>query len=444
MIPKETFTWIPLTVQDSEEELLHIVSAREEYLYTKEGKEYIDGISSWWTCIYGHRHPKIMQAIRKQTEVLDHVMLAGFIHDPAESLSKLILEIADSHFTKVFYSDNGSNAVEIALKLAIQYYKNSSSLSDPPSQQKSDRSKFIVFSASYHGDSIGAMNVSGVTYFNRIFKDLRFPVREFSCPDCTNCSFRKNPENCNTECLDPIREELKQNGESYAGLVIEPLIFGASGMIFYHPKVLRELREITETFGVMFILDEVFTGMGRTGEFFAFQKAGIVPDLVAFAKGLTGGALPLAATLVSGKIYENFLTKDPYLSFFHAHTMTGNAIACSAGLASVEFLSSVVLPRVKSLEGQMQAYMDHLAYNFPERVQNPRVMGAVAAFELNETIGEDEYLNPIGKALRKKLMEEGVLLRPLGNTVYVTPPYTISETSLEKIFRALESAISSL
>ncbi len=438
MIPKDSSVWIPLTIQTSEEHLLNIFSAKREFLYDEHGNEFIDGIASWWTSIHGHCHPKIVSAITEQSSRLDHVMLAGMVHSPAENLAKLLLELSGNLFKKVFYSDNGSNAVEIALKLAVQFYQNSGY------KDKNKRNKFITFSVSYHGDSLGAMNVSGLTYFNRIFASLRFTTKEFPAPNCNSCPFSKKPESCFVECLDSLEKELKTNADEYAGIIIEPLVFGAGGMIFYDKKVLQKLDALKKEHGVLLILDEVFTGMGRTGRPFAFQVADIKPDLVAMAKGLTGGSLPLAATLVSEDIYEKFLTEDPYSSFFHAHTMTGNPIACAAGIASVKLLLSEGLHSVSKLNDQLQKLLWILVGRLPEKIRNPRVLGAVAAFEWNQTIADDEYLNPIGKKLRAELGKHNVLLRPLGSTVYITPCYNISENSLNRIFAALETALPSL
>jgi adenosylmethionine-8-amino-7-oxononanoate aminotransferase len=438
LIPRETATWIPLTIQTSADELIFVSRARAEFLYDSNDIEYIDGTASWWTSIHGHCHPKIIRSITKQAETLDHVMLAGFVHDPAESLAKKLLSLSGNVFEKVFYSDNGSNAVEIALKIAVQYYQNKAGIGE------TDKTQFITFSASYHGDSIGAMNVSGVTYFNRIFSSLRFPTKEFPAPNCHACPVGRSRETCNTECLHDLEIEVTANSGKYAGIVIEPLVFGASGMSFYDAKVLRKLETLANKADVLFILDEVFTGMGRTGNPFAFQTAEIKPDLVAMAKGLTGGSLPLAATLVSEKIYKQFLNEDPYASFFHAHTMTGNPIACAAGLASVEILLEHGLDQVAQLSRSLLSRLEALHAQFPEKVKNPRVLGAIAAFELSANVAVDEYLNPLGKRLKAELLKWGVLLRPLGSTVYITPSYSIHESSLDRIFEALERAITSL
>ncbi|TGL24726.1 adenosylmethionine--8-amino-7-oxononanoate transaminase [Leptospira bourretii] len=429
--PLQTHTWVPLTIQEEGESLIDIVKAEGEFVTDSEGNQWIDAIASWWTMIFGHRHPKLVSALKTQIDELDHVMLAGHIHPAAEALSKSLLELTHFDFHKVFYSDNGSNAIEIALKLTIQYYRNHPDLKP--------RSEFLVFSNSYHGDSIGAMNVSGKNYFNRIFSELRFPTKEFPAPNCMNCPWGKNVSSCATECLNDLELSIKQN--EYAGIVIEPLVFGANGMLFYDKKVLIKLRQLATQTNTLLIFDEVFTGMGRLGEFFAYQVAGVKPDLLVMAKGLTGGMLPLGATLVSEFIYQQFLSKDPYHAFFHAHTMTGNPMACSVGYASVKLLQEDGKVLVKKLESSLEKRIEPFQKKLGKRIQNVRVFGGIFAFEYKETIAEDEYLNPIGKKIREKMREFRVLLRPLGRTIYITPPYTISEKSLDHIFLAMEETL---
>lgn len=430
--PVTTNTWVPLTIQDETEPLLKIISAEREFVTDEHGNVWIDAISSWWTMIYGHRHPKLISALQTQIQTLDHVMLAGNIHEAAEKLSTAILELTNFDYTKVFYSDNGSNAIEIALKLAIQYYENH--------PEFKPRSEFLVFSNSYHGDSIGAMNVSGKNYFNRIFSELRFPTKEFPAPNCMNCPWGKEPTGCNTECLSDLELTIKQ--KEYAGIVIEPLVFGANGMVFYDKKVLVKLRELATYTNTLLIFDEVFTGMGKLGEFFAYQKADVKPDLLVFAKGLTGGMLPLAATLVPKFIYDTFVSKDPYKAFFHAHTMTGNALACSVGYASISLLKEEGITQVRDLEKKLIRYAKSFQTKMGNMVENVRVMGGIFAFEWKEPVANDEYLNPIGKEIRNSLRNFHILLRPLGRTIYVTPPYTVSDSSLDAIFTALEKTLS--
>ncbi|TGL22168.1 adenosylmethionine--8-amino-7-oxononanoate transaminase [Leptospira levettii] len=429
--PVTTNTWVPLTIQDESESLLNVISAENEFVTDEDGNVWIDAISSWWTVIYGHRNPRLISALQNQLQSLDHVMLAGNIHESAENLAKKLLELTNFDFKKVFYSDNGSNAIEIALKLSIQYYQNHPDFKP--------RSEFIVFSNSYHGDSIGAMNVSGKNYFNRIFSELRFPTKEFPAPNCMNCPWGKQTSSCDTECLADLELAIKQN--EYAGIVIEPLVFGANGMLFYDKKVLIKLRDLATSTNTLLIFDEVFTGMGKLGEPFAYQKAEVVPDLLILAKGLTGGMLPLAATLVSDFIYKQFLSKDPYKAFFHAHTMTGNALACSVGYTSISMLQEFGLTLVRELEKKLNLFAVTFQKRMGTSVENVRVMGGIFAFEWKEPVAHDEYLNPIGKQIKNSLRKFHILLRPLGRTIYITPPYTISDSSLEKIFLALETTL---
>lgn len=455
----EKFTdpvWHPLTPQKETIAPRKIVRADKEFLFTDKGETIIDAISSWWVMIHGHNHPKIMESIRKQTEKLDHVMLAGFTHDSAIELAEKLIEFsnrksetkkitesneqigkkerlfsnANNEFRKVFFSDNGSNAVEIAIKIATQYYSN---------KGLSSKQLFIGFSKSYHGDSIGAMGASGENLFNNPYKHLLFPKKEFPAPNCFNCPKGKVRETCKVECLEDLETFLEEKQTEVAGVILEPLVMGAFGMVFYDSKVLQKLERICKKNDVLLVLDEVFTGFGRLGENFAFQLAGITPDLVAIAKGLSGGALPIAATLVTEEVYSEFVSSDLKKSFFHAHTMTGNPIACSAAIASIELLEAQNTKAIVSnLETRYAQFSQKLKTEHGNLVTNPRQLGSIFAFEIQKDFGEDEYLNPIGKEFREFSLGRGVLLRPLGNTIYVAPPYTISETSLTKIFLVIE------
>ncbi len=439
MKAKETKTWIPLTLQASLDSIPIVVKAEGEFFWDKTGQRYIDGISSWWTVIHGHRHPKIMEAIKDQTSKLDHFMMGGFLNEEAEALSEELLQITSTRFGKVFYSDNGSNAVEIGLKIAVQFFENKGGLKDR------ERKSFINFSASYHGDSIGGMSVSGPSYFNRIFKDLQFEVQTFPAPNCFDCPFFKKPETCKVECLEAVQTLISKSPERFAGIVVEPLVFGAAGMKFYDKKVLDKLAEIRKQYEILLIFDEVFTGLGKTGEQFAFQHSQVIPDILAIAKGLTGGTLPLGATLVTSQVYEAFDSIDPMKAFFHAHTMTGNALACRAGIASLQVLQSETFAQINGLSEQLNLLGNQLKSYHPSLIRDNRTLGSIFAFEVNSSeIAEDEYLKPIGKRVAKDLWERGVYLRPLGNTIYICPPYNIKKDSLELIFDSLRIALDRL
>ncbi|XDD51974.1 adenosylmethionine--8-amino-7-oxononanoate transaminase [Leptospira sp. WS92.C1] len=424
--------WYPFTLQFEPDSPLKIVRAEREFLYDENGNSYIDAISSWWVSIHGHNHPKIVQAIKDQLDKLDHVLLAGFTHEPAEKLAAELLKITEGLFEKVLYSDNGSTAVEIMIKLAYQYFQNTG---------EPERKVFLKFDTSYHGDTIGTMSVGGNSIFNRVFSGLLFPTKEFKSPNCSFCPVGKKPVTCNVECTNEIEDYFRKNGQRIAGIAIEPLILGSGGMIFYKEEVLQKLEKLANQYGAFLLVDEVFTGFGRTGSFFAYQRAGIKPDLVAMAKGLSGGALPIAVTLASQKIHSAFITPEPEKAFYHGHTMTGNPLACSAALASVELLQGEgFLEQVNRLESKLKRGLQTIADEFPKSIRDCRVLGAVGVLEL-EVGGESGYTYPGNKILKKKFLEKGVLLRPLGNIIYLTPPYRIGDSSLEKVFSAIRETL---
>lgn len=427
--------WYPMSLW-GELPPISIVSAKGDILYTKDGREIIDGIASWWTCIHGHRHPKIIEAIQNQIKTLDHVMLAGCTHEPAEELALKLQKTTQNQLPWIFYSDNGSNAVEIGLKIAHQYYKNLN--------PKTKKNTFIRFTKSYHGDSIGAMAVGGESVFNRIFRELTFPTKEYISPNCIRCPWGKKLETCNTECLDSFRKDVENDFENITGVILEPLINGANGMVFHSEKFLIELDKIIKTKGLLLILDEVFTGLYRVGHWYAFLRAGITPDIVAIAKGLTGGTLPLACTMVSAKIHQAFEDPNPEKSFFHGHTMTGNPIACKAAIASLEILDECGENLVLELELKLKERGKELERKFSHIIKDMRILGGVLAFEVDNDLGLDEYLNPIGRRLRNVFLAKGALIRPLGNTIYLTPSYHISNDTLDKLFLILAQGLETI
>lgn len=422
--------WHPYTIQKGSPLPIKILKAKDEFVYDEDGKEYIDAISSWWISIHGHNRHELIQAAQEQLNFLDQILLAGFSNHPAEELAKKLLEITNSNFYKVFYSDNGSCANEIALKIALQYYKNLGI---------KNKILFIKFSLSYHGDTIGAMSVSGNSVFNLNFKEFLFPVKEFPSPDCSYCPVGKEQETCSQECLFDLKKFIEQNKEKIAGIIIEPLVFGASGMRMYKKEVLQDLEKITKENKIILILDEVFTGFGRTGSHFAYEKAFIQPDIITLAKGFNAGILPIAATLISKEIYEAFYSEKVEHAFYHGHTMTGNPIASIVALRSIElyFLEQRILD-VQRLESIFECYMIEMQKDFFELIQKPRVLGGILAFELSENI------NKTPKQIAYECIQEGIILRPLVNTIYVVPPYTIQEDSLKKIFHVLFNKLNQL
>jgi adenosylmethionine---8-amino-7-oxononanoate aminotransferase len=421
--------WHPYTPQKNLDVPILIHRAKNEFLYDENGKEYIDAISSWWISIHGHNNTYIINSIKKQLDNLDQVLLAGYTNKPAIDLAIKLLSFTENNFFSVFYSDNGSCAIEISIKIAYQYYVN----------LNKKRSTIIHFSESYHGDTIGTMSVGGWSKFNSIYEDLFFPSIEFKSPDCYNCPVGKVKERCKEECLDTLHSYLFNNKDQTFAIIIEPLIQGANGMRMYKREVLQKLSEICKEFDIILILDEVFTGFGRTGSKFAFLEANIKPDIIALAKGLSGGVLPLAATLVTEKIYSAFYSEKIENTFMHGHTMTGNPPACAAALASIElFENENRMEDIKILEFHLKKYLKELAINFPDTIKSPRVLGGVCAFEINSSD------NTILLKIKNLCLTNGLIIRPLGRTIYLTPPYTISKESLVKIFTILNEALKSI
>lgn len=416
--------WHPFTPQLGGETPLKIVRAEREYLYDANGRDYVDAISSWWTMIHGHNHPAIIGAIKAQLDKLDHVLLAGFTHEPAEQLAAKLIETTGGIFSHVLYSDNGSTAVEIMLKLAVQYWRNTG---------EPEKQVFIKFDANYHGDTVGAMSLGGDSVFTRAFAALLFETRSFSYPTEGNQA---------EFVLSELEIYLQQHADCVAAIVLEPLIAAAGGMVFQSTATLQRIGELAAEYNVLLLFDEVFTGMGRTGEMFALQFADVKPDMVAVAKGLTGGALPLAVTLVSEKIHSAFVSEEAAKTFYHGHTMSGNPPGCAAALASFNlFESENSLKQVSQLQARMEEAWRRLLQRFPGKLADARALGAVSAANLVSRGEEPGYVFSAAKQFRQICREQGVILRPLGNVIYVTPPYNISDSALDRVFLAIAAAL---
>lgn len=423
--------WHPYTQMQTAPAPIPVVRAQGVYLYTENGQRILDGISSWWVNIHGHSHPKLNEALAAQARELEHVVFAGCTHQPAVELAEGLLEVLPAALTRIFYSDDGSTAVEVALKLALQYWRN---LGQPR------RSKFIALHYAYHGDTVGAMSAGEESVFSRAFAPMMFPVARAHAPYCYRCPLGLKRETCRIDCLGDLERQLAAQGEEVAGVLIEPMLQGAGGMIVWPPEFLKGVRRLCDGFGTLLIADEVLTGFGRTGRMFACEHAGVSPDLVCLSKGLTAGYLPLGATAATEAIYEAFLSQDRGKTFFHGHSYTANPLACAVGLASlVIFREDGVLARIQALERQLRAGLEPLR-RLPW-VGDVRVIGGVGVVELAST--EAGYLASAGPRLYSAFLSRGLLLRPLGNVVYFMPPYVISdaeaEWSLEQIRGVIEA-----
>ncbi|MFB9983099.1 adenosylmethionine--8-amino-7-oxononanoate transaminase [Mesorhizobium kowhaii] len=407
--------WHPFTQHATEPVPPTIVRTEGAYVETREGKRILDAISSWWVVTHGHRHPKIMEAIRDATETLDQVIFAGLSHEPAEQLAAALVDLAPAGLDWIFYSDSGSTSVEVALKMALGFHRNNGF----------PRARIVVMEDSYHGDTFGTMSIGARGVFNAAYEPLLFEVDAIPFPAAGQ----------EQDTLDAF-ERLTRHRKA-AALIVEPLVLGAGGMRMYPASVLAELKRIAERSDTLFIADEVMTGWGRTGTMFACEQAGIAPDILCTSKGLTGGSLPLAATLATDAIFRAHYSTDRTKTFFHSSSYTANPIACAAALANVGIWNDEpVAERVAALS-RMQA-QKIARFKRDARFENVRTTGTIAALDLS--VGNAGYLAEVGPRLRAFFLERGLLLRPLGNVIYVLPPYCVTSDELDRLYAAIEEA----
>jgi adenosylmethionine-8-amino-7-oxononanoate aminotransferase len=412
--------WHPFTQHKTAGDHLEIVKASGVLLFGADGKEYIDANSSWWVNVHGHAHPHIGKAISDQFNAIDHIVFAGVTHPKAVELAERIVEKSPSNLKKVFFSDNGSTAIEVGLKMAFQYYHN----------QDKPRTKVVALSGAYHGDTFGAMSVGQRGYFNAPFESFFFDV-----------DYLDFPTNENKEAILSHARELFESNE-VAILILEPLVQGAAGMRMYSPEILDELTAIAHEFGSLVIFDEVMTGFGRTGKLFAMDHCQNKPDIVAFSKGLTAGVMALGLTVASQEVYDAFLSEEKTKAFLHGHSFTANPIACAVACASLDiFEEKETIENIDSLVKWGNEFSEELK-TF-STVRNTRQSGTIVAFDIKTGEG-DTYFSDIRERAYDYFLEHGVLLRPLGNTLFVNPPYSISKAEYDKITEAIFSFLRSI
>ncbi|WP_341209376.1 adenosylmethionine--8-amino-7-oxononanoate transaminase [uncultured Sphingomonas sp.] len=403
--------WHPFTQHGLQEPIPCVVRGEGAVLHTADGRRVIDAISSWWVTTHGHAHPKIAAAIRAQAERLDQMIFAGWTHEPAEEVAAGLRAMMPPSLTRVFFSDSGSTSVEVALKMALGYWL----------AKGEPRHRILVMEHGYHGDTIGAMSVGQRGVFNRAYAPLLFDVETIPFPAA-------GAAQATLDALD------RACAAGAAAFIVEPLVLGAGGMLFYSPDTLRQMRAICARHGVLFIADEVMTGWGRTGTLLACEQAGVAPDILCLSKGLTGGALPLAVTMASEPIFEAHWSTDRAKMFFHSSSYTANPIACAAAAANLAiWREEPVLERVAQLGAAQAARLGKL-----DGIRNPRVLGTIAAFEIGAGEG---YLSDIAPRLMAAFRERDVLLRPLGDTLYVMPPYCIGDDDLDRIYFAISEVL---
>jgi len=427
---KTSPVWHPFTQAKTAQLPLKVTKGQGVTLELEGGRRIVDCISSWWLNIHGHSHPEIARAIYEQASVLEHVIFAGFTHEPAEELARELLKHLPDQLNHVFFSDNGTTSVEIALKMAFQYWQNLGIYT---------RTRFIAFDHAYHGETVGAMSLGRTMPFFKRFESLLFDIDLISFP-ATWDSDTESEEKEST-ALSALNNLLEANPDRYAAIMVEPLVQGVAGMRMCTDRFIRALDHLAQKAHLLQIYDEALTGFGRTGDWFACKKANTRPDIVCLAKGLSGGFLPLALTVAADEIYQSFYSDDLQKALFHSHSYMGNPLACAAANASLKLLE-----RNPQCFLSLEALHRNLIKKWligNRHLEKIRVCGTIAAFDVVSEDGPG-YFNSLSLIMRQKFLDLGFLIRPLGNTIYLMPPYCITEDELESAYQAVDSTVASL
>ena len=413
----QLYNWHPYTQHQKIGLLPAIVKGKAALLWDENGKEYIDAIASWWVNPFGHSNPIMAEAIYKQLTTLEHVLFGGFTNKPAVELAEKLLSILPNNQKKLFFSDNGSSAVEVALKASLQFFYN----------KNQKRSKIIAFEDAFHGDTFGAMAASGITFFTQAFQGSLLEVTRISVPVAGK----------EIESLSQLRILLETN--DYAAFIFEPLCLGAAGMIMYQPEILSEMIALCRQHQVFTIADEVMTGFGKTGKTFACNYLTEQPDMMCLSKALTGGTIPMAITSFTQQIFDGFLDSDVNKAFFHGHTFTANPTGCAAALASISILETTEIQNAIAIINSFHLQFQNKIKNHPI-VKTTRVLGVIFALEI-KTKNQESYYGTMRNKLYDFFIENGIILRPVGNIIYILPPYIITENQLQKVYQTIENAL---
>ncbi len=412
--------WHPYTQMQTAGPPLAIVKGEGIWLTAEDGTQYLDAISSWWVNLHGHNHPYLMDAIRKQTQLLDHVIFSGFTHAPAVDLSEALLTILPSSHEKIFYSDNGSTAVEVGLKMAIQYHVN----------RGANKHTIIALKDGYHGDTFGAMSAGGRGIFSTPFENHLFQVEYIDVPIIGK----------EDESLRQLNKIIKHH--DVAGFIFEPLLQGAAGMVMYAPEILSEMIQLCRENDILTIADEVSTGFGRTGKYFAADHLNHKPDIICMSKGITGGVMALGATSATAQVYNAFLSDDKSKMFLHGHSYTGNPLACVVAKASLDLLQEDdTWTAIKRISTQHHQFVSNVM-NHPY-VEDARALGVVLAVSVKSG-SEESYFNYLRDRLYNFFIHRKILLRPLGNVIYIMPPYCITDEELNMVYTAISDLLDEL
>jgi len=411
--------WHPYT--QMKDPLPHIPISHGEgvYLFDQQGRKYIDAVSSWWVNIHGHAHPHIAQKVSEQLHTLEHVIFAGFTHEPAVQLAERLLPLLPGRQEKVFYSDNGSTAVEVAIKMCLQYWVNTS---------KAPRTRILAFKEAYHGDTFGAMSVSGRSIFTDPFAGFLFDVEFIDLPTEKN--------------IEQLKSTIKYLSSDLACFIFEPLVLGTAGMRMYEARYLDELITVCQKHGVLTIADEVMTGFGRTGRYFSCEALKTAPDIFCLSKGLTGGTMPLGVTTCNARIFDAFFSDDKLKTLYHGHSFTANPVACAASLASLDILlNGETLSNIQRITAKHHEFAAQIRSH--PKLKDVRQAGTILAMEW-DTGTDSSYLSGLRNQLYNYFLESGIILRPLGNILYILPPYVISDGDLDYIYQTILSALNDI
>lgn len=422
------YIWHPCSQMKDYEELTPIAVDRGEgiYLYGTDGKKYYDVISSWWCNLLGHCNPHISQELKNQADKLEHVIFANFTHEQAVKLCERLVKILPKGLCKFNFTDNGSSAVEASMKVSFQYHAQTGN---------PQKTRFMALTDAYHGETIGALSVGGCDLYTKLYKPILMDILRIESPDCFRCKYGKCRENCSCECAENAEEMFEKYGNETAAILVEPLLQGSAGMKIYPPLFLKKLRELCDKFNVHLIADEIATGFGRTGKMFAFDHAGVSPDIMCLSKGLTGGYMPMAIFVTTQKIYDAFY--DDYLTgkaFMHSHTYSGNPLACSCANAVLDILDEA-LAKAQSNEKYFNEMIKAKFLSHPNAGE-VRHIGLINAIELVKDKNTKELFDSklrTGYQIYKKALEKGVILRPLGDIIYFNPPLIINREEMDYV-----------
>lgn len=430
--------WHPCSQMKDYEQFPPIVIKRGEgvWLYDENGNRYLDAVSSWWVNLFGHANKRISQALSEQAFTLEHVIFANFTHEPAVKVAEKLVALTPSGLNKVFFADNGSASIEVALKMSFQYHMQTG---------KTQKKRFLALTDAYHGETLGALSVGGVDLYNEVYQPLLLDTVRAQGPDCFRCPFQDKPDSCQAQCIHYVEKELEAHHEGITAIIIEPLIQAAAGMKMYPALYLKKLRELCTSYDVHLIADEVAVGFGRTGTLFACEQAGISPDFMCLSKGLTGGYLPLSVVLTTDEIYDAFYDEYGTMkAFLHSHSYTGNTLACRVALEVLTMFEEEDYIELVQQKGDVMRKLAIEAFSHLPYVGEYRQIGLVGAIELVADPLSKEPLpgeERIGYQIYQRALAKGLLIRPLGNILYFMPPYVISEEEIRFMIETTRQTI---